>query len=214
MKKRLPQLMANFKQLGFTMIELLIVISILGILSVAVLSAINPIEQINRGRDTGSRSDAEQLLSAVDRFYAFQGYYPWQTGASDTDHAALALTELSSVTAVKDNASPQCSFLAKLSNGSDLDTNCTSGANELKATFVDRITGSGYNYLWIYNQGGTGDSTYLCFKAKSKAFEVEADSRCVDADGSGLPTDIDATTKATLCAGYGSTSVKTYVCLP
>ena len=47
-------------QLGFTMIELLIVITILGILAVAVLSAINPIEQINRGRDTGRQSDAEQ----------------------------------------------------------------------------------------------------------------------------------------------------------
>ena len=31
---------------GFTLIELLIVISILGILAVAVLSAINPVEQL------------------------------------------------------------------------------------------------------------------------------------------------------------------------
>ena len=60
-------------QMAFTMIELLIVIAILGILAVAVLAAINPIEQINRGRDTGSRSDAEQLLSAIDRFYAYKG---------------------------------------------------------------------------------------------------------------------------------------------
>src|SRR3990167_838952 len=70
---------------GFTLIELLIVIAVLGILAVAVLAAINPIEQINRSRDTGSRSDAEQLISAIDRYYATNGYYPWMTGASSNN---------------------------------------------------------------------------------------------------------------------------------
>ena len=74
---------AKLAQSGFTMIELLIVIAILGILAVAVLSAINPIEQINRGRDTGSRTDSEQLLTAIERFNAFQRYYPWQVGQAD-----------------------------------------------------------------------------------------------------------------------------------
>ena len=64
------------KQAGFTMIELLVVIAVLGILAAAVLSAINPIEQINKGRDTGHRSDAEQLLSAVDRYFALHELYP------------------------------------------------------------------------------------------------------------------------------------------
>ena len=68
---------------GFTMIELLIVIAVLGVLATAVLSAINPIEQINRGRDTGSRSDSEQLLSAFDRYYTTQELYPWQDTADD-----------------------------------------------------------------------------------------------------------------------------------
>jgi prepilin-type N-terminal cleavage/methylation domain-containing protein len=67
------------QKFGFTMIELLIVIAVLGILAVAVLASINPIEQINRGRDTGSRGDAEQLISAIDRYYAAKGYYPWMT---------------------------------------------------------------------------------------------------------------------------------------
>lgn len=57
-------------QAGFTMIELLVVISVIGILSVAVISSINPIEQINKGRDTRKRSNAAQLINALDRFYA------------------------------------------------------------------------------------------------------------------------------------------------
>ena len=51
--------------LGFTMIELLVVISVIGILATAVLSSINPIEQINKGRDTRTRSDAAQLIKVL-----------------------------------------------------------------------------------------------------------------------------------------------------
>jgi len=91
MKKIFKFKISNFKlRTGFTMIELLIVIAVLGVLAVAVLSAINPIEQINRGRDTGSRSDAEQLLSAFDRFYTSQQIYPWQRpAASPADPEAI-----------------------------------------------------------------------------------------------------------------------------
>src|SRR3989338_2851312 len=82
--------MQKLKNYGFTMIELLIVIAVLGILAVAVIAAINPIEQINRSKDTGSRSDAEQLIGAVDRYYTSKGYYPWQSGATDTTNADAA----------------------------------------------------------------------------------------------------------------------------
>lgn len=62
---------------GFTLVELLIVIALIGVLAVAVLAAINPIEQLNRARDTGMESDAAQLLSAIDRYYASQEKFPW-----------------------------------------------------------------------------------------------------------------------------------------
>jgi len=62
---------------GFTLIELLVVITLIGILAVAVLSAINPIEQINKARDAGKRADASQLISALDRYYAANLKFPW-----------------------------------------------------------------------------------------------------------------------------------------
>lgn len=74
---------------GFTLIELLVVITLIGILAVAVLSAINPIEQINKARDAGKRADASQLISALDRYFASNLKFPWNNYAShdSTDDA-------------------------------------------------------------------------------------------------------------------------------
>lgn len=189
---------------GFTMIELLIVIAVLGVLATAVLSAINPIEQVNRGRDTGSRSDAEQLLSAVDRYYAAQGYYPWQTGEADVAHLATAWAAANIAWA--DTAAVPVPVLTKLSSG---------GTAELKTSFITRITGTTYNPLYKYNHGGVGEATYVCFAAKSGSFKTEANKRCSatgletgDPAGGGLPTDL-VPIAANICVVAAP-----YVCLP
>ena len=64
---------------GFTLIELLVVITLIGVLAVAVLSALNPIEQINKARDAGRRSDSSQLINAIDRYYASNEQFPWNS---------------------------------------------------------------------------------------------------------------------------------------
>ncbi|RJR25465.1 type II secretion system protein [Candidatus Microgenomates bacterium] len=180
---------------GFTMIELLIVIAVLGILAVAVLSAINPIEQINRGKDTGSRSDAEQVLSAIDRYYTTKGYYPWQISPNDGADAQAW-------TAVDE------AWLD--SGGSDavLDKLSEAGTGEIKASFVDRISQTEYNTLYVYNGGDTGDSTYICFDPQSASFEDEAEDRCT----AGLPDDLTAAS-ANICDPEGDGETY-YSCLP
>ena len=64
-------------QRGFTLIELLIVIALIGILAVALLSAINPLEQLRKGRDSARKADASELLNAIERFNASYQCYPW-----------------------------------------------------------------------------------------------------------------------------------------
>lgn len=176
------------RNLGFTMIELLIVIAVLGILAVAVLAAINPIEQINRGRDTGSRSDAEQLIGAVDRFYTANGYYPWQdTPSDDSDTGWIAVGNTWTDTSGDD-------VLAKLSS---------TGTAEIKESFTDRITQSDYNTLYVYNTGTQGHSTYVCFLPQSANFLTEAENRC----GGSLPSDFPP-------AGDACADPDYYACLP
>ncbi len=62
---------------GFTLVELLIVIGLLGAIALIVIAAINPIEQSNRARDTRFKSDGAQLISSIDRYFAANAKFPW-----------------------------------------------------------------------------------------------------------------------------------------
>lgn len=177
------------------MIELLIVIAVLGILSVAVLAAINPIEQINRSKDTGSRSDAEQLIGGIDRFYTQKGYYPWQDNPSDGK-----ATEANGFKSMNDITN---TFTGKVMNA------LTGGTGELKDAFKARVTKDDYNAVYLHNKGEQGTSSYICFKPTSKAFGSDAWKRCVDDSGSGLPDDLKD-----VASSVCQSEVNAYSCLP
>jgi len=66
---------------GFTLIELLVVITLIGILALAVLSALNPIEQINKAADSRRRGDSAQLIQALDRYFASNEQFPWNSSS-------------------------------------------------------------------------------------------------------------------------------------
>ena len=62
---------------GFTLVELLIVIALLGIIATIVIAAINPIEQANRASDAGMKADSSQIVSALQRYYTTHNQFPW-----------------------------------------------------------------------------------------------------------------------------------------
>ena len=68
---------------GFTLVELLIVITLIVILSVAMVATINPIQQINKARDARYLVVAAELLGALERYYSAPNLYPWNVTAYD-----------------------------------------------------------------------------------------------------------------------------------
>lgn len=86
----------NFRSLGFTLIELLIVIALLGALAVAMIAAIDPLEQFKRGQDTGVRNTSEEVYNAAVRYYSLKAKFPWTTGFT----AAIASSRGSDITAM------------------------------------------------------------------------------------------------------------------
>ena len=59
---------------GFTIVELLIVIVVIGILAAITIVAFNGVQQ--RARDAERTSDIKQLKKALEVFYAENSYYP------------------------------------------------------------------------------------------------------------------------------------------
>lgn len=182
---------------GFTMIELLIVIAVLGILAVAVLSAINPLEQINKGRDTQTRSDSEQLLTGFDRYNASLGYYPWTTGINDDDIDVV---------------------WTSLQSGGDLDDQSIEDTldalvetAEVKDAFITRLLDStASRAIYVYYGGAAGQSIYACFEPRSNSFAQQAADACTAGLAEDAPTDA--------CPDDCETSLSDanacYLCLP
>lgn len=160
------------KKLGFTMIELLVVIAVIGILAVALLATLNPLEQIRKGRDTGTRADASQLISALERYNASIGYFPWEGKQANPKAITFAMGDLTSGTAMRtDDADCPGTCLPDDVLGELTNT------SEVKASFVDKLTGAN-NPITLSYVATVNASVYACFLPESNTFSREAFDRC------------------------------------
>lgn len=170
---------------GFTMIELLVVIAVIGVLAVAVLSSINPIEQINKGRDTRTRSDAAQMINATDRFFAVHEIYPWNDATYNSNIAADGIDQ-DAFPGANAGGGTNCTATGigfcivdgTAANDSWLDA--LTGTAEVKQGYVNRVRAvSTPNELNVFKAAGINQTTYVCFIPSSQAFQTEALDRCV-----------------------------------
>lgn len=164
------------KRLGFTMIELLVVIAVIGILAVALLSTLNPLEQIRKGRDTRTRTDLAQLLGGVERYNASLGYFPWQVSEGQdlavgtADVPFLIIGGAGGSDTIVGSTGPMTVAVAL--------ANLTT-TSEVKSSFIDRVTGTIYPVTYLfYDDEAIGGSVIACFTPESQSFQKEAFDRC------------------------------------
>lgn len=86
------RLIKETSKLGFTLVELLIVIAILGLIATGIIVAIDPVEQINRGNDASKRQLATSMVSAIQRWYTTKQYSANCTTAACTTSTMTAGT--------------------------------------------------------------------------------------------------------------------------
>jgi len=150
---------------GFTLIELLVVITLIAILAVAVLAAINPVEQRRKAQDTGARTASADLAGALDRYYATYGCYPWSgTQAGDCTAGGTApsgtLAKNLPIDYLKDTGEIRQNLLDRLTNAIDTDPVSSVAVSETADELI-----------------------VVCFAPVSNTYQAQADSDSTGATG-------------------------------
>lgn len=99
------------RQSGFTIVELLIVIVIIGILATLVIVTFSGVQQ--KARDTERKTDINAVQKQIEAFYANKGYYPTVTDLNDATFRSSNDIKLDT----KALADPSSATTTSLSNG-------------------------------------------------------------------------------------------------
>lgn len=77
-----------FQPHGFTLVEILVVLSLIGILAGSILALIKPVDQFQKARDAQRKSDLREIQKALEIYYSDASSYP----ASSVDYKITRTT--------------------------------------------------------------------------------------------------------------------------
>lgn len=91
---------------GFTIVELLIVIVVIGILALLVITTYSGIQQ--KARNSKRQTDIQSIQTQLEAFFSQNGYYPSLTDMKDTAANGFLATNMKSLdkTALTDPSNP------------------------------------------------------------------------------------------------------------
>ncbi len=129
---------------GFTLVEMLVVIALIGALAIAAMTALNPLFQIKKARDTQRKTDLAKLQAVLELHRSDQGSYP----ASPLPSCGSALT-VSGTTYIKaipcDPTTSAAYTYTIIASGYNLIA-CLENTADLQKDAVDVCGGAGVSY--------------------------------------------------------------------
>lgn len=163
---------------GFTLVELLIVIGILGVLVAVLFAILDPVEQLKKSQDATAKNIGVEITNAVNRYYATHSDYPWNISASDgctVPPATESLATGSDMTAFN-------GCLGILTENGELKSTFT------KANLPSYVTSpTQSDVIVFFNTGGTlGDTTTVCYRPLSKNQKANTNETRYDNTGTAV----------------------------
>ena len=140
------------KQKGFTIVELLIVIVVIGILAALVVTTFSGIQQ--KARDKERQTDIGALHSQLEAYYAQNGSYPAMSDINDNSNPSWRSTNMKGLDpeALKDPKGTNPPALAAAPTDSTygyaaLPANCTSATCTSYTLTANKEEGSGQTFV-------------------------------------------------------------------
>lgn len=168
---------SNKRTKGFTIVELLIVIVVIGILAAIVIVAYNGVQQ--RSRDSRRQNDIQSITQALELYYIDNGRYPAGSGSS----AAVGLNNQWSTTADGSWAN-LVTILKPYMGNVPSDPTSTAGAFPLNYN-----PPTGYNYSYYSGTGGACGIT-AAYQVYILVYRLESSAQVDTLNGecTGVPT--------------------------
>lgn len=161
---------------GFTLIEILVVVALIGALFLGLLATVDPLEQLKKGGDTAKRNLTAQLYNGFIQYYSTQNTFPW------TGDVSALLANDNTMTAAATGFIPMA-----ISQG------------VFKADFIN-LAGSNLSKIFLTSTAdaqGNRQNLASCFLPDAKSFRLEANakygkdgqvsSNCLSATAGGNP---------------------------